>query len=304
MTIFDYFYGAESEQFAYYRIPRLLVTGSQFKNLSTDAKLLYGLMLDRISLSQKHDWYDSLGRVYIFFPLNEIQEALNCGHNKGVRLLSELDVGSGIGLIERIKQGQGHPTKIYVKKFIATPTPYVGSLDFPKEEVKTSENGNSGLPENGSADFPKREGIYLNNNYLENSYLNQSIYPSDPPMDLIDRNRCKELIKENIGYIALIDRFQPEVDELVELLADVLSSPQASFRISGNQLSSQIVKQRLTSLQQPHIEYVLDCMKKNTTKVRNIRGYLLTALYNAPTTMEHYYQAAVQHDLYKQQSEP
>ena len=109
---FDYFYGEESEQFSYYRIPRLLVTGQQFKNLSTDAKLLYGLMLDRMGLSIKNHWYDHCGRVYIHYTLDEIQTALNCGHNKGVRLLAELDTVTGIGLIERVKQGQGHPSII------------------------------------------------------------------------------------------------------------------------------------------------------------------------------------------------
>ena len=79
-TFFDYYYGGESEQFAFYRIPRQLVTGSYFKNLSTDAKLLYGLLLDRMSLSMKNGWYDEQGRVYIYYPLDEIQEALCCSH--------------------------------------------------------------------------------------------------------------------------------------------------------------------------------------------------------------------------------
>ena len=111
------------------------------------------------------------------------------------------------------------------------------------------------------------------------------------------------MVKEKIGYIAFTEQQQPEVDELVELITDVLCSTQASYRIGGAQFKSQIVRERLSGLEQQHIEYVLDCMKKNTTKVRNIRGYLLTALYNAPTTIEHYYQAAVQHDLYRQQSD-
>ena len=316
---FDYFYGEESEQFSYYRIPRLLVTGQQFKNLSTDAKLLYGLMLDRMGLSIKNHWYDHYGRVYIHYTLDEIQTALNCGHNKGVRLLAELDTVTGIGLIERVKQGQGHPTRIYVKRFttksipqqpIPPPSddfrlPETRSPDFPKTEVKSSPNGKSRLPQSGSAEFPFSEVPYNNKNYLNNSYLYPSINQSvTEPIDAIDRNRCRELVKEQIGYIAFREQQRPEVDELVELITDVLCSPQASYRIGGAQFKSQIVRERLSGLEQQHIEYVLDCMKKNTTKVRNIRGYLLTALYNAPTTIEHYYQSAVQHDLYGQQSEP
>lgn len=142
---FDYFYGGESEQFSYYRIPRLLVTGAQFKFLSTDAKLLYGLMLDRMGLSLKNQWYDAVGRVFIYYPLEEIMEALNCGHNKAVRLLAELDKNSGIGLIERVKQGQGKPAIIYVKRFTSRKLPEI----CPADDFR--------LPENGSPDFPRKK---------------------------------------------------------------------------------------------------------------------------------------------------
>ena len=123
-TVFDYYYGDESEQFSFYRIPRQLITGDAFKRLSTDAKLLYGLLLDRMGLSAKNGWYDKLGRVYIYYTLEEIQEDLNCGHDKATKLLVELDSGKqGFGLIERIKQGQGRPTKIYVKRFTTRAVP-------------------------------------------------------------------------------------------------------------------------------------------------------------------------------------
>ena len=150
---FDYYYGDESNQFSFYRIPRQLVTGERFKRLSTDAKLLYGLLLDRMGLSAKNGWYDEQGRVFIYYTLDEIQEDLNCAHGKAVKLLSELDTGNGFGLIERIKQGQGRPTKIYVKRFTtrekppqpAAPQdvprlPKNGSQDFRLSEVQTSEN--------------------------------------------------------------------------------------------------------------------------------------------------------------------
>ena len=88
---FDYYYGDESNQFSFYRIHRQLITGENFKKLSTDAKLLYGLLLDRMGLSAKNGWYDEAGRVYIYYTLDEIQEDLNCGHEKAVRLLAELD---------------------------------------------------------------------------------------------------------------------------------------------------------------------------------------------------------------------
>lgn len=183
---FDYFYGGQSDTFSYYRIPRLLITGSQFKSLSTDAKLLYGLLLDRMGLSSRNGWYDGSGRVYIYYALEEIQRDLNCGHDKAVKLLAELDASKGVGLIERIRQGQGRPAKIYVKQFTtaeippqpvssspsAEPEPRLPesrSQDFEITETKTSKNQKSRLPENRSADFGKSEGNY--NNIIKTNYL-------------------------------------------------------------------------------------------------------------------------------------
>lgn len=115
---FDYFHGVEAEQFAFYRIPKTLFTNDYFRNLSSDAKVLYGLMLDRMSLSVKNRWLDQENRVYIIFTLEEIQKYMNCGKDKGVKMLAELDTVKGIGLIERVRQGQGRPALIYIKNFV------------------------------------------------------------------------------------------------------------------------------------------------------------------------------------------
>ena len=117
-TFFDYYYGGESDQFPFYRIPQQLIAGKDFQHVSAEAKLLYGLLLDRMDLSAKNGWHDKLGRVYIYFTLAEIQENLNRGHDKATKLLVELDTPNGCGLIERVKQGQGHPAKIYVKRLV------------------------------------------------------------------------------------------------------------------------------------------------------------------------------------------
>ena len=119
---FPYDDGYEAGQFAFYRIPKLLVTDERFQGLSTDAKLLYGLMLDRMSLSLKNGWLDGQGRVYIYFPAEEIMSVLHCRSEKASKLLAELDSKKGIGLIERVRQGQGKPTTIYVKNFAGTPS--------------------------------------------------------------------------------------------------------------------------------------------------------------------------------------
>ena len=144
---FDYFYGGQSDAFSCYRIQWLLITGQQFKGLSTDAKLLYGLLLDHMGLSSRNSWYDELGRVYIYYALNEIQRDLNCGHDKAVMLLAELDTGKGIVLIEYVKQGQGYPAKIYVKQFTTA------ERLQPQEGPDPLEELNPRLLNSGSQDF-------------------------------------------------------------------------------------------------------------------------------------------------------
>ena len=117
MMKFDYYYGIEAEQFSFYRVPRLLIKDERFKELSSDAKLLYGLMLDRMSLSMKNGWFDDENRAYIHYTLDNIMEDLGCAKEKCVKILAELDSKKGIGLIEKKRQGLGKPDIIYVKNF-------------------------------------------------------------------------------------------------------------------------------------------------------------------------------------------
>lgn len=112
---YDYFYGAQADQFSFYRIPKALFTDKKFRELSTDAKVLYGILLDRMSLSLKNEWLDADGKVYIIYTTEEIMEALNCGNQKACRLMAELEKDAG--LIERRRQGLGMPNLIYVKNF-------------------------------------------------------------------------------------------------------------------------------------------------------------------------------------------
>ena len=114
---FDYYYGIEAEQFSFYRVPRLLIKDERFKGLSSDAKLLYGLMLDRMSLSIKNEWFDEDNRAYIIYTIDSIMEDLGCGKEKAVKVLAELDSVKGIGLVEKVRRGLGKPDIIYVKNF-------------------------------------------------------------------------------------------------------------------------------------------------------------------------------------------
>ena len=139
-AMLDYFYGDEAEQYTFYRIPKVLFTAPGYRRIFSDAKILYGLMLDHMGLSVRNGWLDDLNRVFIYFTLEDALEYLCCGHTKAVSLFGELDKN---GLIERKKQGQGKPTIIYVKNFIRKP------------EIQTSEKRKSKVPQTGSQDFQK-----------------------------------------------------------------------------------------------------------------------------------------------------
>ncbi len=115
---YEYFRVEESEQFSFFRIPKALFTEKEFEGLSTDAKLLYGILLDRINLSKKNGWVDADGYVYIIYTVAELQEVLNMSHTTVTKLLRELDSVHGIGLIERYRQGCNRPSVIYVKNFV------------------------------------------------------------------------------------------------------------------------------------------------------------------------------------------
>ena len=295
----DYFYGSQSESFSYCRIPRLLVKGEQYRGVSVEAKLLYGLLLDRMGLSAKKGWYDKEGRVFIYYTLEEIMQDLGCSHNKACRLLAELDEGKGCGLIERRKQGQGKPARIYVKQFtdagVVPPSsrlPDRGNPDFPKEEVQTAQNRKSRFPETGSADFPEISGSYNKLNQPEKSYPDPSIYPPEADGWIEDE------VKEQIDYPLLAESYpNDDPDAIVGLICDTLSSRAGSIKIGGEALPAQKVKDRFKRLTFEHVAYVLDSLRESTVKIRNIRAYLLTALYNAPLTIGPYYAAAVRHDF-------
>ena len=129
---YDYFYGVQAEQFSFYRVPKALFTDAHLCGLSTDAKLLYGILLDRMYLSARNGWQDKESRVYIFFTIDEIKDSIRCAEKKAIKLLDELDCA---GLIERKRQGLGKPNLIYVKNFIPT---------LPKGQFLNCQNDNSG----------------------------------------------------------------------------------------------------------------------------------------------------------------
>ena len=306
---FGYFIGDEASQYTFFQIPYLLFTNPRFKGLSNDAKLLYGLLLDRMGLSEYNGWYDKQGRVYIYYTVEEVRQDLNCGNDKAMKTLAELDSAKGVGLIERIKQGQGKPTKIYVKRFTtqsippeeqeppAPSMPPVVGVEY--SERRTPIFSTPGSRKNRGKGSEKSECNQTNQNQTDFIHTDPSIYPPAVPLDaMIDRYERREEVREQIDYPTL-KRKHPydDVESLLELLVDVLTSTGPTIRIGGESLPTAAVKERFQQLDSSHIEYILDSLKSTTTKIHNIRAYLLTALYNAPVTIGPYYSAAVRHDF-------
>ncbi len=296
---FDYFYSSQADSYSFYRIPRVLITGEHFKTLSTDAKLLYSLLLDRMGLSLKNNWLDDEGRVYIYYTIDEIQEDLCCGHVKAGKLLAELDTKSGIGLIERIKQGQGKPTKIYVKWFASVhedspansrPTKAVRQ-ESSEMEVKTAKSCTSRPTNDRSADLRKADTNYIDNNNTDFSYTYPSIHQQE-------YGACMEKLKDQVDFPLLAESYpNDDPESILELICDVLCSASPTIRIGRESLPIGKVQDRFKRLRFEHVAYVLDSLRETTTRIINIKAYLLRALYDAPLTMGHFYAAAVRHDF-------
>ena len=336
---FDYYYGIEAEQFSFYRVPRLLIKDERFKGLSSDAKLLYGLMLDRMALSMKNGWLDDENRAYIIYTIENIREDLGCSKEKAVKVLAELDAGKGIGLIEKIRRGLGKPDIIYVKNFViqdegrkeplnADVSTEVGKTDFKRSEKPTSGSQENRLQEVGKTDFSRSEKLtsrsrenklqevgesdpnYTNynqtdQNHTDMSYtnpINQSMGTADA-IDMMDETSAyMALIRDNLEYEHHMkyDKYGEKemYEEIYETVCDVVCVKRRTIRINGEDYPYELVKSRFLKLNSSHVAYVMDCMKDTDTKIANIRAYLITALYNAPSTMNHYYQQEVQHDMY------
>ena len=289
--MFDYFYGAQAEQFSFYRVPKVLFTREQFKQLSAEAKILYGIMLDKLDLSVKNKWVDEKGRVYIIYTIEQIMADMNCADQKATKLLDELE--KKCGLIERKRQGLGKPNLIFVKNFI---TGVEGSM---MAQIQNRENHDSGAVNITTADYPKSRGINTNHNNTENNDINpiQSGYDED---GISERNEYERYFRESLSIDVLLRENLGEEETILgilDLLVDVCCFKRSLIRIAGDDKPLAVVKSRFMKLNAEHIRYVLKCLSENTTRVRNIRQYLLTALYNAPATIRPFYQAWVNNDM-------
>lgn len=249
--MFNYYYGNEAEQYTFFRIPKVLFTDKQFKHLSCDAKMLYGLLLDRMSLSVKNKWIDENNRVYIYFRLEDVQEQMNSGRDKGMKLFGELDSNCGVGLIGRKKQGLGKPTIIYVKNFISN------------ADLQTTEKPMSGLLNITNTEVGKFD---TNNTNINDTEI--SIYPSKTTDRIDEMEAYRKLILENIEFDIIKSLYDKNMlIEIVDFLTDTICSNRKMLCISGNEIPKEVVKSKLLKLDSTHIEYVFECIQQNTTKM-------------------------------------
>ncbi len=332
----DCFYGNEAGPSRFYRMPKALFDG----DLSLEAATLYSLMLDRVGLSVKNGWLDSLGRVFIYFVQKDVQKFLRCGHNRATAFMRELE---RFGLIERKRQGLGKPAIIYVKNFSACKNNVLGStanataepvrgvetvlpiqqedasnqalFSAPEEAVQIARTGQSGVPAEGSLDCPNRATNDTKKKETEMSETNR-ILPQPPrssgsrprySWNLMDEMRwVREEIRENIDYEGLVWDHPCDsdlFDGYVELMTEAACSTKETLHICGQELPTALVRSRFLKLEREHVEYVRDCLCSATSTIGNIKAYTLAALYNAPATMGQYYASLVSRDMSTRQSE-
>lgn len=280
--MFDYFYGQSGEMFSYFRVPKILFRDIKFKDLSTDAKTLYGALLDRMGLSVKNGWLDEQGRVYIIFPVQEVMDALGCADNKATKLFRELEK---FGLIERKRRGLGKPTLIYVKNF-ADP------------RFRNREKNGSGAADSAQPEAAKSRGNKTEWNNTEMSETDPFLSEEGDGAD--ERTRLEAYFMQSLEVDLLLRACPDEEDtihQIVNLLVDTCSSKRRMLRVAGDDKPAEVVRSRFMKLNADHIRFVLKCLAESTAPVRNMKQYLLAALYNAPTTMQLYYQNQTNHDL-------
>ena len=300
-TEFDYYYGVEAEQFTFVRVSKVLfIDKEHFGGLSNEAKLLYGLLLERMSLSRKNNWIDKHNRVYIIFPVEEIEESLDVGHEKALNLLKELDDQSGIGLVKKKRRGLGLPSILYVKNFIVKGEK---STDY----IPTSRSTENEFQEVGKSDS---NNIDINNtdmSYTYNQSINlprtgfQNFSPgADGLIDGIDRNTVEEEVKKQIDYDCLISHPDSSVvqmaEEIKDLMVDVLCG-ERSVVSEGKRVSEETAKSAYRKITFDHVQYVMKSLVSYPDKISRIDRFLTASLFNSVYTLTNSTFAGFEHDM-------
>ena len=342
--MFKRFKSHQADQYTFFKIPKMLMTDKRISSISDSAKILYGLLLDRMSLSRENKWIDDNDELYIIYSVNEVIKNMGCSKQKVIKLFAELDSKTGIGLIDRIKRGQGNPDIIYVNDFVTCneedcvanagdsektisrpssventtknhvkPLKYENHTSRSMKEATSSNHSDSHFQkyENHTSRSKKITRLEVcesnpnntdinntnknNNNSIISINANRGSLPIDDGLnDSIDVNLAMSMIKENMEYDDLVEMHPEEeqyIDEIVDIIAEVWISSADTFRIGGEDKAADVVKSRYQKVDLETVEYILDSLHHNTTRVSNIKSYLMTTIYNATLTKHSYYRA-------------
>lgn len=275
---------------SFYRLPKFLFS-DEYKNiLSTDAKLLYALLLDRSSLSLSNGWLDSEGRVFIYFTVEEAADILGFGRDKIIRHFKQLEKS---GLIERRRCGINRASVIYVNTDIELPdvaNSDVAKSDVVKSDVAKSKKTTSRSRKNRSPEVAKTESnnTEYNKTEINNTELNNTYSIMKRECEIIDE------VKEQIEYDYIVSvRDRAAADQILTIMTDILKGYAPFYRINNSDVPAADVRLRLQSLNEEHVIYVIDVLADIKGNVKNIRQYILNLLYNAPICLESYTRALI-----------
>lgn len=329
---FNYYYGAEADQFNFIRIPKAMMKDAAFASLSLASKMLYGLLLDRMNLSMKNKWFDEENRVYIIYQIAEIMEDLGISKKKAIEYLQELEK---FGLVEKKRRGLGLPSILYVKNFIIErdysvcpetddnlevsepiqcQDKYRRNISGTSRGVELGTSRSSDADTSRSYDFATSRSVEMerqevsreepqNNTNMSNTNINNTnhiSYPKEIRDEMNEVLAYQEYLDAKLEVKTLCERYPDDkeiLEGMQELILEILISKKESILVASNEFPVQLVKSRFMKLDSSHLEYVLNCLKDNKTKVKNIKKYLLATLFNAPTTMQGFYQAEFNHDM-------
>ena len=219
--------------------------------------------------------------------------------------MKELDIESGIGLIEKKRQGQGKPTMIYLKQFMIQDAQkcnnYISGEKSAISEVKNLHvlKCKNVMSRSEEITHPEVKKLHTNKNNINNTELSNTesnhIISGNDGMGF-DMEAYTEIIKENIELDILLERYPYDRELLIgifDLILETVLCKNKSIIVASSEYPAELVRSKFLKLNMFHVEYAMDCMRKNTSKIHNIKKYLLAALFNAPSTISGYYQAEV-----------
>lgn len=305
---FRYFTVETSDNFVFFRIPKVFFKDENFKSLCTDSKVLYGLMLDRMGLSRKNGWYDKNGHAYIYYSVASIQEDMGLSNKTVSKCLKEL---KELGLIKVVRQGLTKNNIIYVMDF-SRPAP--DAPDIPEEDntpLLPNEPDDSSVDDSSAGEERAEAGEAPWESYDPGASQKDTLDYAAPPQDIppgkargktrdkpTERDYANTVleIKQNISYERLLQKYNSPtghriVEGVVALLADILCFPGESVVINKTPVPYDVVRTKLEQVECDHVEYVLDNILKGHNEIKNYKSYLLSSLYNSVDVLDLHYRS-------------